>query len=296
MENCPICGTKIRDLSLAARGIYGYSCQVCGKVNITNIAAVTLANQPSDLKYLLSGFTRERTELGLPPIEIASTNIQEILSGANIPRTVAEKLDRLLLYFARMSDYEGMGIAVDYNSYPLAYAKNPNAFFFLLNQLKSQNLIVDVATAKFALTALGWSRVIELSKTRKSSLQAFVAMWFTPETQKAYDDGIDKAIRESGFYPVRVDKLEHNNKICDVIVAEIRKSAFLVADFTGQRQGVYFEAGFAMGLGLPVIWLCRKDYVDSTHFDTRQYNHIVWENESELHEKLLNRINATIVS
>ncbi len=120
-------------------------------------------------------------------------------------------------------------------------------------------------------------------------------MWFTPETQKAYDDAIEKAIRESGFYPVRVDKLEHNNKICDVIIAEIRKSAFLVADFTGQRQGVYFETGFAMGLGLPVIWLCREDYVDTTHFDTRQYNHIVWENESELHEKLLNRINATIV-
>jgi nucleoside 2-deoxyribosyltransferase len=116
----------------------------------------------------------------------------------------------------------------------------------------------------------------------------------TSETQKTYDNGIDKAIRDSGFDPLRVDRLEHNNKICDVIVAEIRKSAFLVADFTGQRLGVYFEAGFAMGLGIPVIWLCRKDHLESTHFDTRQYNYLVLESESELHEKLLNRINATI--
>jgi nucleoside 2-deoxyribosyltransferase len=295
MENCPICGTKTENFSVSSRDVYAYSCQACGRFNITLEAAVVLRSQPSGEKYLLSGFTREQTERGQPPVEIASTNIQEILSGASIPRTFAEKLDRLLLYFERMSDYEGKGVTVDYNSYPLAYAKNPNAFFFLINQLKSQNLIVDVATMKFALTAAGWNRVLELSKARKSSLQAFVAMWFTPETQKAYDDGIEKAIRETGFYPVRVDKLEHNNKICDVIIAEIRKSAFLVADFTGQRQGVYFEAGFAMGLGLPVVWLCRKDYVDTTHFDTRQYNHIVWENESELHEKLLNRINATIV-
>ena len=59
---------------------------------------------------------------------------------------------------------------------------------------------------------------------------------------------------------------------------------------------MYFEAGFAMGLGRPVIWTCRKDDIDNAHFDTRQYNHIVWENEKELYEKLKNRIEATIPS
>lgn len=42
---------------------------------------------------------------------------------------------------------------------------------------------------------------------------------------------------------------EHSNKIDDEIIGEIRRSAFIVADFTGHRGGVYFEAGFAMGLG-----------------------------------------------
>jgi nucleoside 2-deoxyribosyltransferase len=49
--------------------------------------------------------------------------------------------------------------------------------------------------------------------------------------------------------PVRVDFVEHNEQICDKIVAEIRTCQFLVADVTLQRAGVYFEAGFAMGLG-----------------------------------------------
>ncbi len=146
MENCPICGTRIEKLSLAARDIYAYSCQICGNINITNLAAVALQNQPSDEKYLLSGLTRERTELGLEPIVITSTNIQQTLSGANIPRTVGEKLDRLLLYFERHSDFEGKWVGIEYNtSYPLAYAKNPNAFVFLLKQLMSQNLIESVA-------------------------------------------------------------------------------------------------------------------------------------------------------
>jgi hypothetical protein len=32
-----------------------------------------------------------------------------------------------------------------------------------------------------------------------------------------------------------------------------------------------------MGLGLPVIWTCRKDALRDLHCDTRQYNFIEWE-------------------
>ena len=93
-----------------------------------------------------------------------------------------------------------------------------------------------------------------------------------------------------------MDLKEHNDKICDAIVAEIRKSRFVVADFTGHRGGVYFEAGFALGLGIPVIWTCKKEELPKTHFDTRQYNHIDWENEGDLFIRLKNRIEATILS
>jgi hypothetical protein len=48
-----------------------------------------------------------------------------------------------------------------------------------------------------------------------------------------------------------------------------------MADFTGQRGGIYFEAGFAQGLGKQVIWLCREDEVWKVHFETSQCNHII---------------------
>ena len=48
----------------------------------------------------------------------------------------------------------------------------------------------------------------------------------------------------------------------------------LSSDFTGNRGGVYYEAGFAHGLGLPVIFMCRDG--DELHFDVRQYNCIFW--------------------
>lgn len=119
-------------------------------------------------------------------------------------------------------------------------------------------------------------------------------MWFSDEVDSVWEDGFFPALNKLGYQPLRIDKKEHNDKIDDHIIAEIRKSGLLIADFTGNRNGVYFEAGFAMGLGIPVIWTCRKDHIEKVHFDTRQYNHIVWETPEELKEKLTYRIEATI--
>ncbi len=101
---------------------------------------------------------------------------------------------------------------------------------------------------------------------------------------------------DGGYRAIRIDREEHNEKIDDRIVAEIRKSSLLVADVTGQRNGVYFEAGFAMGLGIPVIWTCQEEEIKKLHFDTRQYSHIKWREPQELREKLLNRIEGTLLS
>jgi nucleoside 2-deoxyribosyltransferase len=68
----------------------------------------------------------------------------------------------------------------------------------------------------------------------------------------------------------------------------------VVAEFSGDRGGVYFEAGFAMGLGLPVVWVVRDDELKKVHFDTNHFNHITWSTVEELRTKLQRRIEATI--
>ena len=67
------------------------------------------------------------------------------------------------------------------------------------------------------------------------------------------------AVRLAGYEPFRVDRKEHANSIDDEIIGNIRKSCFMVADFTGQRAGVYFEAGMMNGLGRTGIWMCKKE-------------------------------------
>ena len=158
----------------------------------------------------------------------------------------------------------------------------------------------------YSLTAEGYERLEEIEKPYQDSTNVFVAMWFHPSMYEVWEKGIRPAITDAGYEPVRIDQKEHANKIDDEIIAEIRRSRFVVADFThgkiddkelpikkrGARGGVYYEAGFAQGLGIDVIFTCHEDQIDDLHFDTRQYKHISWSSPEELKNALKNRISA----
>lgn len=97
----------------------------------------------------------------------------------------------------------------------------------------------------------------EIKQSGPSSNKCFVAMSCSDDLRDAYDNGIKKAVEEAGYVPVFIEREEHNKKICDLIIANILECKFLVADVTGQRQNVYYEAGFAHGLNRQVIWNIR---------------------------------------
>ena len=68
----------------------------------------------------------------------------------------------------------------------------------------------------------------------------------------------------------------------------------MIADLTGNRGGVYYEAGFAEGLGIPVILTCKENEIDNVHFDLKQKNILIWTDENlktgEFQRKLVARI------
>ena len=108
----------------------------------------------------------------------------------------------------------------------------------------------------------GYRHLAKLTTESVKSRQAFVAMWFDESMEDVYDGAIKPAIEEAGYKPYRVDMEHFSGRIDDKIIAEIRRSRFLVADFShgsdGARGSVYYEAGFAHGLGLEVIFCCRR--------------------------------------
>jgi len=127
-----------------------------------------------------------------------------------------------------------------------------------------------------------------------SGAQCFVAMSFDRSMQEVWINGFDPGIRAAGYAPVRIDDKDYVGGITDEMIAEIRRSCFVVADYTGQRNNVYFKAGFALGLGLTVIQTCRGDEAANLHFDIRHINTLEWNSPAELVEGLNKRIRAVV--
>ena len=117
-------------------------------------------------------------------------------------------------------------------------------------------------------------------------------MWLDNSLTPAYDEGIAPAVTACGLTVIRVDRVEHVNVINDEILSGIRRARCVIADFSGQRQSVYFEAGFALGLDRKVIWTCSRGDLGNLHFDTRQYNFIDWTDTADLRPRLEVRLRA----
>jgi nucleoside 2-deoxyribosyltransferase len=223
----------------------------------------------------------------------------------NLPDyTVTEKQLILLKNIERRMDFPGQEVSlIPKIHYPLSWAKNEKEFVYYLQSLAERGLIrfpdENLRTIKdpyqvVHITAAGWDYLEKNARTTAISDQAFVAMSFSPALKTIWENGIKKAIERAGYVAYRVDSEPHADRIDVKIMAEIRNSQFLVADVTEQKRGVYFEAGYALGMGIPVLWLCRKDDLKNAHFDTNHYNHVLWENETGLKEELYSFVCAII--
>ncbi len=221
------------------------------------------------------------------------------------PRSVVEILDEVLINLSFLIDHPSKKITITDDKIWILYSYDYESRDYILRQLSDLGYIqtcglpAPTGNPKFPpiinIESKGWAKLQELQKHPTGGRdQAFVAMWFSKDMNEYYEKAIKPVIELNGTKCVRIDLQEHNNKICDEIIKEINKNQYVVADFTGNRGGVYYEAGFAHGLGIPVIWTVQKKDLEEVHFDTRQYNHIVYEDVEELRDKLANRIQATI--
>ena len=287
IKKCRICGLNARTEEHVTQ--FKVNCPRCGSYTLTSTAAKTLGCLSKLQSVTISGWLRDN-----PGVTITQEMLP-FLENLKMP-SLGQKAERVLRYLANEYPIPGEQAFIEQPEAVkgVAWIVNDNELNFLLQDyLYRETGYLNDRGLK--ISPKGWAYLESLRQGNPESLTAFVAMWFHESVTDAWL-AITKGIRSTGYDALRIDQKQHNNKIDDEIVAGIRRSKFLVADFTGHRGGVYFEAGLATGLGLPVIWLCRKDELEKTHFDTRQYNFIVWEADKldELSKALKNRIEATI--
>ena len=329
---CPIWGTPAQVTLNGTRDGESYdSPRAGGKFFISYTALEILKNRDERLKAKLTSWLVEQRRLGDQKPEILSTTIDE----ANESRflSVFERANRTLRHIQSQTSYIGnvvelfrdegplnvystakrRGKAIDETNksrcfvslYFKAFSESVNLdeVAFLLRYLNSHKWIDHKdhsGIQQCELTVEGYTRLAELEKRNVQSSTAFVAMWFDSSMENLWKDGIKPGIEDAGYDAIRIDQTEPKDKIDDAIIAGIRRSRFVLADFThgekGARGNVYYEAGYAHGMNIDVIFSCRKDMIKILPFDTRQYKHIEWEKDKlgEFREMLTNRIAAVI--
>jgi len=245
----------------------------------------------------LSAWLRNRTELGVEPGEIDGENLKTL--AKDLPTySVSDRMSLLLRAIERKTTYPGEKVHLNpVHDYTLAWASSGDEFVFLVQGLMTRGFLSGETRSdmiRVAITPDGWDRLETLASASAESNQVFVAMSFSTELITLWENGIRPAIRRARFNPYRIDAEPHLDRIDAKIISEIQNSRFVVADVTQQKPGVYFEAGFALGIGIPVFWCVREDELDIVHFDTRQYNHLVWNTPEELEEKLYDFVRALI--
>jgi len=299
---CPLCAADAADRPTNKDALM-VECSACGSYEISRSAAVIwqAQHQMTSPRTIANvrGWIRDNQGM-----VINSTDIDRLMTIRSI--TVGERAERLLKAIAKTNPDIGGKILIPFGTvdalawHAVSWSAHHDELVFLVNQylVEEKRWLVRANPSEpiFKITPAGHDYLEQIRKGGLDSTIGFCAMWFGETVAPVWTHAIEPAILGAGYSPVRIDNVQHNNKIDDEILAHIRRSKFVVADFTGSRGGVYFEAGFALGLGRQVIWTVSDDELDKVHFDNRQYNFTTWKLDAlpDFAKRLQLRIEATL--
>lgn len=324
LTKCPICENDncakhiVYPIDIPEREgqitFYSGTCKCCGNYLISQDFIDLVVPQDKIPIHQVIGVLRNLTiqrELFGDNKYYPIIDYKDVISSFPIPKSPIEKVNLLLVYLFnhQISFADYIKINEDFD-YPLAFAFDKKEFTYLIKYAYEDELIefkgsgnpfIQLGSGETALTddrlklsMKGWTLADTLINKLPDSKQAFVALKFDDNMLEVFDQAIAPALRECGYNPFITKDKEHNESINDVIISGIRNSGLVIVDVTGSSQNVYYEAGFAHGLNIPVILCCKEDRkTEDMKFDTSHIKHILWKDVEDFKQKLIKRIEAS---
>lgn len=127
--------------------------------------------------------------------------------------------------------------------------------------------------------------------------RAFVVCRFIDEIDLLFEAAIKPLETAVGIPICRIKDIHHVDRIDDRICKEIRESTIVIVDLTEQNFNVAFEAGYAVALNKPIVWITKKtDEGIKLPFDIHTYNCLDWDpaDLQSFTDKLKYRIEAAL--
>lgn len=294
IEACPICGAQANILRRDLQVPMVVNCFRCGDYQFDGREVVDDTQLPirqpesravaSYLIRQMNGALIPHTR-NFPPRPTITYEFFDTLPTRLLP-SPSEASDNMLLYLAkRCGSSASKTVHVTYDEpdmAPCIGVMGGDDVEWVLGTLTHRGLTKTDMTADWAnvgLTWRGWERVEELVKAETESRYAFFARKFdNPDLDAVFQQCLVPTVRNTGF---ELRTVTQRAGLVDAIIEdEIRRCAFLLADLSDDNAGAYWEAGFAEGLGKPVIYICKArdgDAEKRTHFDANHRHTVRWD-------------------
>jgi len=310
---CPVCKTELKEEPKEKfyRDVTFFSCHRCGDFAfsyelIEDMPGILQRNKNADVKISHALLAMQGTN---NKVELFTTNIEAILKNP-LPRP-QEQADLLIRWLAEHSDAPGDLVSLDPIEYNLSIigAKSKAGFVLILSHLIEKAGLINgkiamlssgyIGCGELSLTFDGWEYYETLLKGKATYRKAFMAMKFGDrELNEVLEKIFKPSVKMAGFDLFKSDDKPRAGPIDDQLRVDIQSSDFLIADLTHENPGAYWEAGYAEGLGKPVIYTCELEKFNSqpTHFDTNHHLTVFWDKKSpeQAGDKLKDTIRATL--
>jgi hypothetical protein len=290
--DCPICLTgkiEVQALSFLESWI---RCERCGDFLISNLLGDTLRTWTNNdqRRRLLSYRIRSahdsfdpKKEIPRKPYLVNQATV-ESLDPSEAP-DVLEQMDNLLLAVGARIGNPTAPYIEQWNSLlaRIGGGLEQNDADYILGYLKQGGLIETRFNPnqqfEITLTPYGWQQIKRLREAVVSSRRIFLALAFGhDELDNFIEKHLRPAVKDTGFDLFRLNDETPAGSITNRMRVEIRNSRLLIAEVSHNNTGAYWEAGFAEGLGRPVIYICQDEQggAASLHFDVRQQQAVIY--------------------
>jgi hypothetical protein len=293
---CPVCRSEtseFKDVAISSLGLHGSycSCPRCGEYQIESFTVAQVKDLRLNLQTMavLSHWIRteyESIKRGSreDPIILTGELVQDIIKN---PRpSLPEQADYYIRWIGDNVKVGGQYTGV----HPLAIqavvgSATIEEFELVSSHLRDARLINHGSGAgawrDVTLSFAGWKYYRKLERATGDSRRAFMAMEYNREPLEGVVDRVFRnAVRQTGFDLFLLRDRPVAGLIDNRLRAEIQAARFLIADLTDRNPGAYWEAGYAEGLGKPVIYTCEKGVFEDSkrkpHFDTNHHQTVLW--------------------
>jgi hypothetical protein len=275
----------------------GFECDVCGNYEISRSAfAGPLDPERAELTPIQRAALSHRLRTaarGSGPLMITTDWLKHFKSDSSLPSPAVQAIN-IIRFIGDEVTRSGERVSTFPVDFP-AIVGAPNREFAaqLAKELRERGVLNGIDASSndgtdfidIGLTLDGWEQYEAEKRGRIAGKYGFIAMKYgDPVLEPFVMDVVKPAVKDgTGYDLIDMRNVARAGIIDNIMRTQIRDAAFVIVDLTHDNSGAYWEAGYAEGLGKPVIYICEKAKFEAakTHFDTNHCTTVLWSQEDK---------------